>query len=103
MVAGAAACGGRRRGIVTVDLARGPQYELCWVDSFHTAGGILMSTGGLHADGVIRVTGSYQAGEERWGWRTEISIEGGELMLRAFNVLPSGEESPAIEGRWTRV
>ena len=84
-------------------LRAGPQYELCWVDSFHTAGGILMSTGGLHADGVIRVTGSYQAGEERWGWRTEISIEGGELMLRAFNVLPSREESPAIEGRWTRV
>ncbi len=78
------------------------QYELCWVDSFHTGSNMMLSVGGRREDGVIGVTGSYEAGGERWGWRTEIAAGDG-LVVRAFNVTPGGEESPAIEARWTRV
>jgi len=78
------------------------QYELCWIDSFHTGSSMLNSVGGLREDGRISVLGSYAAGEERWGWRTEFERDDG-LIVRAFNIFPSGEEVPAIEARWTRV
>ena len=78
------------------------QYELCWVDSFHTGSAMMLSLGDLRADGLISVTGSYQAGDERWGWRTEIEVDDA-LVVRAFNISPAGEESRAIEARWTRV
>ena len=80
------------------------QYELSWVDSFHTGSSIILSTGPSSSDGVIRVTGSYPAGEERWGWRTELEVgDGGTLRMRAINIMPTGEEFPAIETTWTRV
>lgn len=78
------------------------QYELSWVDSFHTGSSMMTSAGPLRADGLIAVTGSYQAGEQRWGWRTEIDLTDG-LLLRAFNVFPTGEQVLAIEARWTRL
>ena len=77
------------------------QLEAAWVDTFHTGGFILWSTGPLGAGGLLAVTGSYAAGSERWGWRTEIDCTDG-LVTRSFNITPSGEESPAIETRWTR-
>ena len=78
------------------------QFELCWVDSFHTGSAMMLSVGAVRADGVISVTGSYAAGGERWGWRTELRLEP-TLTVRAVNISPAGEEHPAIESRWTRV
>lgn len=78
------------------------QFELCWVDSFHTGSAMMLSVGAVRADGVISVTGSYAAGGERWGWRTELHLEP-TLTVRAVNISPAGEEHPAIEARWTRV
>jgi hypothetical protein len=78
------------------------QFESCWVDSFHTGSAMMLSTGPARADGVIAVTGSYGAGEERWGWRTELHV-GEELVVRCVNIAPGGEEHPAIEARWTRL
>jgi hypothetical protein len=78
------------------------RFEHCWVDSFHTGSAMMWSKGEAHEDGVIRVTGSYAAGPERWGWRTEFHL-GEALEVRAFNISPAGEESRAIETRWTRV
>jgi hypothetical protein len=75
------------------------QWEMTWVDTFHTGTSVMISTGAPRADGVIAVTGSYAAGSERWGWRTELDARDG-LTLRAINITPSGEESPAIETRW---
>ncbi len=77
------------------------QFEVSWVDSFHTGSAIMHSLGDLRDDGRISVTGSYQAGPERWGWRTEIATDDG-LIVRSFNITPAGEESRAIEARWTR-
>jgi hypothetical protein len=76
------------------------QFESCWVDSFHTGSAMMFSTGDVRADGVIAVTGSYIASRERWGWRTELHL-GEELFVRAVNISPAGEESLAIEARWT--
>jgi hypothetical protein len=79
------------------------QFELCWVDSFHTAGAMILSRGSPRDDGVIAVTGSYAAGEERWGWRTELFLRpNGDLESRAINITPAGQESPALETLWTR-
>ncbi len=80
------------------------QYELCWVDSFHTGSAMMWSTGPAATDGIIRVTGSYLAGPERWGWRTEFHLTGeGRFTLRAVNISPAGDEYPAITAEWTRV
>jgi hypothetical protein len=78
------------------------QFESCWVDSFHTGSAMMLATGPARADGVIAVTGSYAAGAERWGWRTELHV-GAELVVRCVNIAPGGEEHPAIEARWTRL
>jgi len=48
------------------------------------------------------LTGSYAAGPERWGWRTELHL-GDDLLVRSINISPAGEESPGIEARWTRL
>lgn len=84
----------------------GAEFELCWVDSFHTGSAMMMSSGKPRQDNVISVTGSYAAGSERWGWRTELHLpieQPGPLTLRAFNISPAGQEWPAIESIWTRL
>jgi hypothetical protein len=78
------------------------QFEATWVDSFHTGSAMMFSTGPARADGVVAVTGSYAAGPERWGWRTELHL-GDELVVRCVNIAPAGDEHPAIEARWTRL
>lgn len=77
------------------------RYELSWIDSFHTGSAMMHFTGTAREDGVIAVTGSYQAGPQTWGWRIEIHA-GSELVVRELNIAPGGEESPAIETVWTR-
>lgn len=58
-----------------------------------------------HEDGVVAVTGSYAAGDERWGWRNELSLTGDkDLTMRASTSprparrappsRPSGSASP---------
>lgn len=80
------------------------EFELCWADSFHTAGALMMFKGAPREDGVVAVTGSYAAGPERWGWRNELSLTGDkDLTMRAFNISPAGEESIAVETHWKRV
>lgn len=92
------AAGTPHAGEMTVGYhAEAGRYEASWVDSFHTAGGILVSTGAPRPDDVIAVTGSYTAAGQTWGWRTEISLSDEALTIRAFNVLPTGQEAPAIE------
>jgi hypothetical protein len=80
------------------------EFELCWADSFHTAGALMMFKGAPREDGVVAVTGSYGAGDERWGWRNELSLTGDkDLTMRAFNITPAGEESVALETHWKRL
>lgn len=82
------------------------EYELAWIDSFHTGSAIMLSTGRAEAPGVVNVLGSYLAASQRWGWRTCIKCAmPDELTLQAFNVHPgdAGREDRAIESRLVRV
>jgi len=79
------------------------QFEMAWIDSFHTGSQIMSFAGPLRDDGEISVLGSYQAGAERWGWRTAYRLEApGTLVVRAWNITPDGQEQRAIETRLTR-
>ena len=76
------------------------EHTMYWCDSFHTGAAPMFSTGPVGPE--IRVTGSYRAGPERWGWRTEYRVDGDRLVILATNIKPSGEEDRAIEVHLTR-
>lgn len=86
-------------GCALIGRDEGGNVTVAWADSFHTSGtGVMTSTGHVRA-GVLDVLGSYEMGGQRWGWRTEMQLEGEELVVRAFNVFPDGASHPAIEVR----
>lgn len=76
-------------------------WRMTWVDSFHTGTAILVSVGeGGPAAQPVSVRGSYFAapGHPHWGWRTELhDADAAQLVVRMFNVEPSGEESLGVE------
>lgn len=78
------------------------QYEMTLIDTFHTGTAMMLSVGKEGATD-IDVLGSYAAGPERWGWRTTLERPtADEILLKAFNIEPSGKEYPAIETRLRR-
>jgi uncharacterized protein DUF1579 len=78
-------------------------YELAWIDSFHTASSIMLFTGPA-APGSVDVLGSYSAGGQRWGWRNRLSLASrDELLFEAFNIPSDGVEIPAIASRLRKV
>jgi hypothetical protein len=79
------------------------EFEISWVDSFHTGTSVMLSTGAPRPDGAVSALGSYGAGGERWGWRTVLrQPKPGELVIEAYNVSPAGQEDRAVETRLTR-
>ncbi len=70
-----------------------------WKDSFHAATG--MTLHGLMVDGVVRLYGTYPAGEgPDWGWRIELDFRDPEhVTLRMFNLFPDGNVVPAVDLR----
>jgi len=78
------------------------EHEIAWIDSFHTGTSILMSNGAPRAEREVRVLGSYAAGDQRWGWRTTMHVQGEELVIESTNISPAGEESHAVETRLRR-
>ena len=78
-------------------------FECAWAESFGTGTSIMFSVGEV-TDGRFRALGSYGAGSERWGWRTELSQpDAGHLDIRMFNITPAGDESLAVEINYARV
>lgn len=76
------------------------QWEIAWQDSFHCGTSTLFSVGqGAHPTAL----GSYPAGPERWGWRTELGIEDGAFVVRMYNITPGGEEMLGVEAVLRRV
>jgi hypothetical protein len=83
------------------------KYQVAWVDSFHNGTAIMLSEGKRDTT-EMNVTGSYAyvtpGLEQHWGWRTTIElVNEDELVLRAYNVSPEGQEDLATEAVYKRV
>jgi hypothetical protein len=76
------------------------KYELTWVDTFHT-GTFMMYASGIAEGDIFNATGHYVAGEnneQTWGWRTTLEIiSNNEIIIRAYNITPEGEEQLALQ------
>lgn len=73
------------------------RVEATWIDSLHNGTAMMACTGSIEAQAIV-FSGSYPAGTERWGWRTEIAHpEPDRLVVRAFNISPAGASFRALE------
>jgi hypothetical protein len=76
-------------------------WRSAWIDSFHSGGGIIYSTGnGAPNAKPVTMNAKYFAaeGHPHWGWRTEIHDGGAsEFTIRMFNIMPDGEEMLGVE------
>ena len=82
------------------------KFVTVWIDGFHMGTDIMLSEGGdeVKGDG-FSVLGSYgdPAGESRWGWRTEVELQGEDaLTITHYNIDPEGEEARAVEIQYKR-
>jgi len=64
----------------------------------------MVCKGKIDGDGVITLVGSYEAppGPD-WGWRTVIEpVTDDSFKLLMYNITPEGEETIAVENRYSR-
>lgn len=81
------------------------KFQSAWIDSFHMGTGILLSEGNPTENG-FSVLGSYGGPEipEPWGWRTVAELaDENNLIIRAYNISPEGDEALATETVYTRM
>jgi hypothetical protein len=77
------------------------QPQMAWVDTAHMGNAIMFSEG--KGAGPCSVLGSYAAGTERWGWRTEYRlVDADHWVLTHFNITPQGQEAKAVEIQYAR-
>ena len=75
------------------------QYEMSWMDSFHTGSAIMFFTGKA-IDSGLSVLGSYEdpSGGPDWGWRIDIRLSSNDsLTIAMFNIFPDGNEQKGVE------
>lgn len=80
------------------------QYEMSWMDTFHTGSAIMFFTGKA-IDSGLSVLGSYEdpSGGPDWGWRIDIRVSGNDnLVITMFNIFPDGNEQKGVETVLTR-
>ena len=72
------------------------QAQATWGDSFHMEP-LPMNCEGELDNHTLVLNGRYDAGGEKWGWRTEFTKDQGQLVMRAYNIAPTGDEDIALE------
>jgi len=77
-------------------------WKYAWIDSTHTGTDIMFNTG---ADAPhFTANGSWMAGNETWGWRTDIEQnDPGRLLITMYIVRPDGSEAKGVEIDYHRV
>lgn len=92
-------------GVLMLRLAAetGP-VDMVWVDSFHTMGEFMRFVGSRTQEGGREGTTTWSIGDgPDWGWRIVVSTPtADELLVQMYVATPAGEESPAVEQRYTR-
>ena len=66
----------------------GGQLSAQWTDTWHAKDS--MACSGTEQDGVVKVTGTYSAGDgPDWSWRTEFRMDAPDkLNIKMYNILP---------------
>jgi hypothetical protein len=72
-----------------------------WLDSWHMREQIMLLETTQTRDGTISLLGSYPAPEgPDWGWRIEIEATSGEVLIRMYNIPPTGQEILAVMAQY---
>jgi hypothetical protein len=78
------------------------KFQCAWMDTFHTGTNLMFSEGSRTEKG-FSVLGSWHAGDQIWGWRTEVEItDKDNLTITAYNISPEGEAYKGVETIYKR-
>ncbi len=95
-----------QEGVLMVRTESDPDdVGVVWVDSWHTGNKFMLFRNEGGKEGLVEVRGTYAAppGPD-WGWRIVLGADSAdEFRIVMYNITPDGQETLAVEARYTRV
>ncbi len=90
-----------QRGTMLLGRDRDDLWHMAWADTWHTGLSIMSC---VHTSGAdATVLGSYEAGDQQWGWRTSWKMSDADhLIITAWNISPNGDAAKATETSYDR-